>query len=83
MDLFELHYIDGRPVMFERNTVLLIEPHVSGSGTFLRLGPIERPTEIHVREEYDFVKTEVTMSAMDRGIRSFLERRQATEPESA
>ena len=77
MDLLELNYIDGRPVSFDRASVILIEPHVSGAGTLVTLGPIERPRDLHVAEEYAMVRTEVTMSVMDRVVRR-LERDRAS-----
>jgi ribosomal protein L14 len=77
VDLFELHHVDGRPVSFDRTSVILIEPHVSGVGSLVTLGPIERPRDLHVSEEYAMIRTEVTMSVMDRVMRSMDEDREA------
>jgi len=75
LDLLEFHHIDNRPVTIERTSVLLMEPHISGSGTLMRVGPIERPYEFHLRDEYEFVKAEVLMSSISRAARSFLQNR--------
>jgi hypothetical protein len=64
-----MNYIDGRPVSFDRSIVILIEPHVSGTGTLVTLGPVEQPRDLHLVEEYTTVRTEVTMSVMDRALR--------------
>lgn len=70
MALLEFHHAaDGRPVNFEHHLVLIMEPHEDGKGTFVRLGPIERPRDMHLAEDYDAVKAEVTMSPSARLMR--------------
>lgn len=65
MDLVEFHHVDDRPVAFERRSVLLLEPHMSGAGTFVRVGPVEHPRDMHLRENYAEIKAEVTMSSTE------------------
>lgn len=65
----EFNYADGRPVSFDRHTVILIEPHESGTGTLVTLGPIERSRDLHLAESYAEVRKEVTMSVIDRAMR--------------
>jgi len=72
VELLHFNHMDGRPVSFDRKSVLLFEPHESGAGTFLRAGPVEHPRDMHLAEEYELVETEVTMSSWDRATRSFL-----------
>lgn len=73
MELLDFHHVDNRPVAFEKSSVLLMEPHESGSGTFVRLGPIEHPRDMHLREDFELVSAEVKMSTMDRIMRSIAE----------
>lgn len=66
-----LTHIDGRPLAFDRNTVIYFEAHESGDGTRLRLAPADRPLEVHVREDYATVLKEVTETEIHRAMASF------------
>lgn len=68
MDLVEFHHSDGRPVMIDRESVSLMEPHISGAGTFLMIGSPERPHEMHLREDYETVKGKVTETVFERAL---------------
>lgn len=69
MALIEFHHAtDGRPVSFENHLVLIMEPHDSGTGTFVRLGPPERTHDLHLTEDYASVKREVTKTWVERWI---------------
>ena len=72
MDLTEFHHSDGRPVAFDRNTVILVEPHADGTGTLMRLGPGERTVDMHLREDYEVVMAELKLTFMERTMRNFL-----------
>ena len=69
VDLLEMHHADGRPVSFDRHTILLIEPHESGTGTLVTVGSAERSRDLHLREDYAHVHEEATMSLIDRAVR--------------
>lgn len=58
----ELHHKDGRPFSFDQTTVQFIEPHESGEGSLLVLGPKAIPREVHTAEEYEAVRKEVLQS---------------------
>ncbi len=77
MILVEFHHVDGRPVTFDRETVILMEPHFSGEGTLVRLGAAERAHDMHLSESYDHVRTEVTLSQTDRVLRMLKQQREA------
>lgn len=66
MDLDDYHYHDGRPVSFDRKKVILLEPHESGSGTFVRLAYEGGSHAMHLREDYDFLKQRLAESSWDR-----------------
>lgn len=72
MDLTEFHHSDGRPVSFARQTVLLVEPHESGNGTRLRLGPTDRTIDLHVREDYAAVMKELNLTTLERIMRGIV-----------
>lgn len=67
-----LTHVDGRPLAFDRNTVIYFEAHESGEGTRLRFAPAERPLEVHVRENYATVLKEVTETEIDRALGLFI-----------
>jgi hypothetical protein len=66
MIMRELHHKDGRPFSFDRTTVQFIQPHESGEGSLLVLGPKAIPRVVHVAEEYEAVRKEVLQSDFDR-----------------
>ena len=73
MDLDHYHYHDGRPVSFDRTTVIHLEPHESGSGTFVRVAFEGGSTGMHLREEYEFLKVRLAEGEFDRAIRELRE----------
>lgn len=68
MDLDHYHYHDGRPVSFDRTKVIHLEPHESGSGTFVRLGFEGGSQAMHLQEDYEFLKARFAESSWDRVI---------------
>jgi len=64
--------MDGRPLAFDRKTVIYFEAHESGEGTLVRFVPVDCPLQVHVREDYEAVLNEVTESDIDRAARTFV-----------
>ncbi|WP_242183036.1 hypothetical protein [Sphingomonas sp. CARO-RG-8B-R24-01] len=75
----ELHHKDGRPFSFDRTTVRFIEPHETGEGSLLVLGPKAGPRSVHVAEDYDAVRKEVLQSDWDRTAEQFLSRGRSSD----
>lgn len=73
MSLDHYHYHDGRPVSFDREKVIHIEPHESGSGMFVRLGFEGGTAVMHLREDYDFLVDRITDGTMERTARYMAE----------
>jgi phosphoglycolate phosphatase-like HAD superfamily hydrolase len=68
MDLDDYHYHDGRPVSFDRKKVIHLEPHESGSGTFVRLAYEGGSHAMHLQEDYEFLKQRFAETSWDRAI---------------
>lgn len=68
MDLDDYHYHDGRPVSFDRTKVIHLEPHESGSGTFVRVAFEGGSQAMHLQEDYEFLKEKLAESSWDRAI---------------
>lgn len=79
MDLDEYHYHDGRPVSFDRAKVIHLEPHESGSGTFVRLAFEGGSQALHLQEDYEFLKKRLAENWVDRAISNLNEKREAGE----
>ena len=77
--MIDFHYADGRPVSFAPHMVIHAEPHLSGSGTAVTLGPSERPREMHLRESYEKVMAEIRMTDIERAMRDFIAREERAE----
>lgn len=74
MGLDEYHYHDGRPVSFDRHKVIHLEPHESGSGTFVQLAFEGGGRAMHLREDYEFLKKRLAENWMDRAVSSLTDR---------
>lgn len=70
MDLDEYHYHDGRPVSFDRRKVVHLEPHESGSGTLVNIAFEGGSRAMHLREDYEFLKTRLAEDWIDRAVLS-------------
>lgn len=75
MDLDDYHYHDGRPVSFDRTKVIHLEPHESGSGSFVRIGYEGGSTEMHLREEYHYLRDRLSDGQTTRIMRNMAEER--------
>ena len=69
MAMEEFQQFSGEHVTFQTSAVTLYSPHPSGAGTKVILGPLERPIELHLRDDYDAVKRELTLTMADRLVR--------------
>lgn len=78
MSLDEYTYFDGRKVSFDREKVVQIEPHQSGSGTLVRLLVADNMLEMHLSEEYAYLQVRISESSWDR-----MTRRSKEAPEEA
>lgn len=75
MDLDHYHYHDGRPVSFDRTKVIQLEPHESGTGTFVRIAYEGGTTAMHLREDYEYLKERLPDSQITRVMRERAEKR--------
>lgn len=79
MELDHYHYHDGRPVSFDRKKVIHLEPHESGTGTFVRIAYEGGSQGMHLREDYEFLKERLAESWVDRAISSIRDKETAED----
>lgn len=82
MAMQEFRQFNGEPVTFQTSAVTLYSPHSSGAGTKVVLGPLERPIELHLQDDYDAVRKELTLSVIDRITRDWAREDQATSEDA-
>ena len=70
MDMREFKLATGERVTLDKGAISFYGPHPSGSGTHMVVGPVGSGMELHLADNYPQVRHELTMSIVDRAVRS-------------